>query len=193
LPVHNIRAIPAELDEVGELGPAMRALNERRRRFVLALAENPDWPYGRAAKAAGYGTGMSNDNTLRVIGRRLAQEEQVIEALREETSKRFRVRGAIVTMRGMFAIAQDRTHKDHFRALEWLGNRAGFHEMSEHKITVERTDRTGTAMIERIKYLAEQLGIDPAQLLGANGMSALPKLIEGSNVPSTRDDDEAAA
>jgi hypothetical protein len=84
----NIEALP-------DWGPAMRALsNDKRRAFVCALFDAP--PHGKgqliwAAKVAGYGTPTSKNNALAVIGTRLAQDETVQRAIKEEAHRRMRL------------------------------------------------------------------------------------------------------
>jgi hypothetical protein len=168
---------PSDIPDPAEdsLGPRMLACNVSRRRFVIAAVQFPAGKGWQLARAAGY---RGTHGALRVTAHRLLHDEKVIAAINEETSKRLRGAGALVGVGMMFRIAQTDGHKDQLRAAEALANRAGFHEISEHTLKVEHTDRTGAALIERIKALGVALGMDVGPLLGANA-AAGPKLIEG--------------
>lgn len=179
---------PSEIPDPPEahLGPAMLALNVSQRRFVLAAVTFPiakDW---QLAKAAGYSD--RSYGSLRVAAHRLLHDEQVIAAIAEETGKRLRGQGALVGIGIMFRIAQTDGHKDQLRAAEALAGRAGFHEVSEHKLQVEHTDKRGAALIERIRALAGALGVDARALIGVNAAPQPPvKLIEGEAVDVPHD------
>ncbi len=151
-----------EFDD-GEYGPAMLALNERRRKFVTILVNQGHHRPVHAMKQAGFVA--SNFNVQRQTAFKLMHSPAVQAAIQEETAKRVKL-GGMVGVTGLYAIAANPKHKDHFRALESLADRAGY--VSEQNINVkhEHTDRTGAALIERIRELAKKHGMDPEKLLG---------------------------
>ena len=160
-------------DLPGDLGPAMAALTPKQRAFVRIYVETPTISSAQAARLAGY---SDTGDGAKVIAFRLLHSERVLKAVNEELDKRFRA-GAVIGMQTLLEVAQDRTHPHRVRAAEALLNRGGFHALSEQRIKVEHTDMSPEVMVERIRHLAHQLGMDPAQLLGANGPLLL---IDGS-------------
>jgi phage terminase small subunit len=188
--VVNMNLLDDADDDFGGLGPAMLALrSDRQRQFVRELVAQPKSNYSQAAERAGYGgesTGKNRQNVLKQIGHRLAHDAKIMAALHEEMGKRLKLSG-LIGVAGLIAMVNNPKHRDHFKACEALADRAGFSVKNEIKVNVETTDRTGRALEERIRHLAEQLGIDAAQLLGANAVPALPKVIEGEVVEVSSD------
>jgi len=80
-------------ESFGELGPAMRELNERQRAFVRALVVHPPEPGALVNSyiAAGYGTPESNRNTLAKNAHHFSRDEKVIAAIAEESRKLLKV------------------------------------------------------------------------------------------------------
>lgn len=151
-----------EVPDDAHLGPAMRALPETQRRFVVAFLETGGTNATKAAALAGYG---SSDASQRVAGHRLSHNPRVAAAIKEEADKRLRT-GAILGASVLIEIAQNPTHKDRFKAAVELLNRGGLIVQTEHKVTVvdERSDKE---IEDRVVALAGKLGIDPKKLLGA--------------------------
>lgn len=189
-----------ELDEA-HLGPKMRALTDRQRRFVLAMLNFPNAKDWQLARAAGYPS--RSHGYLRVAAHRAVHNEAVIEALHEEAGKRLRS-SAVLGVSVLAKIAGTDGHKDQMKAAEALLNRVGFHETSEHRVSVEHTDATGKAMVERIKALAALLAVDAGALLGANtgpmpaleGPAAIdlrPGAVNWANGPPPADPDAEAS
>lgn len=164
--IHPALELPAEY----KLGPAMKALNEKQRAFVVALIECGGMNYTRAALAAGYGNGKSE--CAAVTANRLAHDDTILEAIHEEAHRRLRS-GSIMSVQTLLDIANDATaeNKDRLKAVEMILNRAGMPAMTEHHVHVKHTDNTEVAMIARIKLLAEKQGLDPAKLLGSAGVT----------------------
>jgi len=163
------------MDEMTDYGPAMRALPERKRRFVLAMASDPFGYQADWARAAGY---SDESGRATVTASELLRDPQVQAASYEVSRAHMMTLGPVLAAAGLLRIARDRSDPKHFRALETLANRVGLHETSEHRVSVEHTDRTGVAMVERIKRLAADLGVDPGSLLGVQASAPL-KVIEG--------------
>ncbi len=161
----------------GSFGPAMMALDERRRRFVLAVLDQRRPNAGRAAKTAGFQ--RSTPLGFRVAGHRLMHDDRVIAALHEQASRRLQS-AAYLAADVLVNIAGNpkEATKERRAAAVALLDRVGF--AAEQNINVNKTvtDRTGAAMVERIEKLARALGVDPAALLGVNAVP-VPHLIEG--------------
>lgn len=111
-----------------EFGPAMSALNERQRLFVMAMIEYPGITQGRAAKLAGYST--SSDGLLRKTGHFLAHNAAVQEAIREEAGKRLNA-ASLTAASVLMAFLTDKKvePKDRIKAAGMLLDRSGFGAM----------------------------------------------------------------
>lgn len=165
-------------EDLQQFGPLMQALTEQQRRFVLAMLADPLGGPAKWARAAGY---SDSSEAAKVSGFRLVHSGKIMEAVREESERHMHTVGPLLAVGVMIRIARTNGHKDQLRAAEALANRVGLHELSEHKVTVERTDRTGAAMVERIRALADALGVSADALLGVNAAPAV-KVIEGEVV-----------
>jgi phage terminase small subunit len=155
-------------DDDSDLGPAMRQLTEKQRKFVQIYLEQPLRDGASTAAAAGYSTGGKSGVGIRFEAYRLLRSEKVLAAIREELDKRFRS-DAVIGRSVLMEIALDKEHPQRLKAATALLDRGGFHSMSEQRISVTHQDLGTPAMIERIKTLAVELGMDPAKLLGHNG------------------------
>jgi phage terminase small subunit len=165
--------------EEASLGPRMRALSDRQRRFVRAAMEFPTGKGWQIAKAAGYSA--KSHGYLRLAAHRLFHDEAIIAAMHEEAGKRLRS-SAVLGASVLAKIARTDGHRDQLKAAEALLNRVGLHERTEHFVNVNHSDTTSRAMFERIKELAGALGVDPAALLGPNAPVEPMKVIEGEVV-----------
>jgi phage terminase small subunit len=154
-----------ELPASETLGPAMQELTELQRRFVLAYLEGGGRSAKAAAVSAGYGGGT---HACEVRGFEAMRNPKVLKAMREEADKRLRS-GALLAASGLIEIAQDTHHRDRFKAIESLLNRAGLIVQTQHKVVIEDT-RTEAEVIERVGALATQLGLDPRSVLKSVGV-----------------------
>jgi hypothetical protein len=170
-------------------GPKMSALTEQQRAYVLAMLSDPLGNPTKWARAAGY---SDKSEAAKVSAFRLVHSERVQEAAQEESLRHMHTIGPALAVGVMFRIARTNGHKDQLRAAEAIANRVGLHELSEHKVTVERTDRTGAAMVERIRALAEVLGVSADALLGVNAVPAPMKVIEHVEDGGPRSSNSAA-
>lgn len=162
-----IHTIP--IPEEGDLGPAMRALPERMRAFVVALMETGSGPgsYGRCARMAGY---TGTDSTISASASRLVHDDRIQAAIIEESKRRL-TGGLIVAVSSLVAMVDPDSDillsaKDRLRAIELLLNRAGLPSQSEQKVTVTHQTASDAEMRKRIGTLARELGMDPEKLLG---------------------------
>lgn len=163
----NLPANKTDFDEVADaaFGPKMAALTERQRNYVIALLMAGDDNHTRAAAAAGYSQG--SEIGLRVTAHRLAHDPKIIEAMKEEGDRRMNA-ASVMAISELCKIARNEMHKDQIKAISMILNRTGFHERTEHKVTVEH--KSEPEQIERLKQFARILGLDAKQLLGAAGV-----------------------
>jgi phage terminase small subunit len=140
------------MDE-GELGPAMKALNPRRRAFVDYLITNGTDNFTEAAIEAGF---EGTANALRVTAHRVARNPAVCAALIEEGKRRVNshLPQAIQTIT---AIAGDISHKDALKAALALAAMSGISPIALSQHQHEHV-HTGS-LLERAQAAAERLGI----------------------------------
>lgn len=133
-----------------EFGPAMLALDERRRKFVLAvvwLGKNQT----QAAKLAGYAT--KSEVYSRVQGFRLMRSPRVVAALREEAERRF---GASIPLAlvGLCDGIGKGSKKDRAAAVDSILDRAGYGRTTRQDIRVEHVDQRSTAeLLDAVRRL----------------------------------------
>jgi hypothetical protein len=151
-----------------EWGPKMKALlSDRHRMFVLSLYEIPRG-YGahvKAAKMAGFGTATTSAKSWSVIASKLAHDEKILEAMREEDERRIRA-SAPRAIRALEHLIETPDHKDHGRAIGMVLDRVHPAETT-HTVKVEHQVPLVVATAEvlaRIAKLAARAGLDPLRL-----------------------------
>ena len=156
----SVVAIPKDPYDRTYDGKGMSALTARNRMFVIAMLEQGVNPKAAstAAKSCGY---------LPTYGYELMRNPDIIQALREEATKRM-AGAALVGVNVMLEIAQNPMHKDQYRAAKDLAAINGF--TAEQRIVVEHIDADSKAQIRQIREMATQLGMDPKQLIEAAGI-----------------------
>jgi len=154
------------MTEENEYGPAMLALNERQRGFVLAMIEVPGCSHAEAARRAGYSDASEG---AKVRGFYCAHNPAVQEAIREEAGKRLNASSLLAANVLVSILADtDVPAKERLKAAGMLLDRTGFGAAQTINVNKTVTDRTGAGMLERIRALAAANGIDPVKLLGGN-------------------------
>jgi phage terminase small subunit len=166
-----------ELDVDGVTwGPAMAALNERQKKFVIALFQvRPG--HGcqvRAAKAAGYGRPSTTPETWAAIASRLAHDEKIQAGIREWGERYIRA-NAPRALRALTHLIETPSHRDHARGIAMVLDRV-HPAKTTHRVAVEhkhrhRVEITTEKALERIRELAARAGLDPL---------ALPPTIDGT-------------
>lgn len=143
----------------------MKKLNERQRAFVVAMLEFGGTDNTKAARAAGYSD--SGGSSIRAQAYRLAHNDDILSAIKEEGQKRLSS-SSIMAVNNLLDIANDMgtEKKDRLKAIEMILNRTGFHATSEHKVAVTHKDETTDDQVKRLTVLAKTMGIDPQRLLG---------------------------
>lgn len=158
---------PLSLIEVppeDQMGPAMRQLNERQRRFVCALAV-----FGGDQRQAYLHAGYSvqTPGAIQACASRLSNTALVVEAIREESLRRINS-ATLLAVSTMVELASPLNNPDkrlRLKAAEEILNRTGFHGTSEQRIVI-KDDRTVAELVEFIKANASLAGMNAAQLLG---------------------------
>lgn len=173
--IQDIEAL-IEIPPPDLMGPAMRRLNERQRRFVCALSV-----YGgdqaEAYRWAGYT--CANENTANASASRLAANPDVIEAIKEEAWRRID-QASMLAVSTLVEIASPRSaakNSDRLKAAEMILSRTGFHEKTEHKIVI-KDERTTKELIDFIKSRAGAHGLDANQLLGLPAPGADAQIVD---------------
>jgi hypothetical protein len=166
----------------GTLGPAMSALDDRRRAFVWELLRQnsvePD--QGKAAEAAGFcpletSVSKNRDGLLRKTGSVLAHEPEVQAAIIEVGGRELisLTLPAILALRS--AIANPKS-KGHLAAILSVLDRVGFGAPQNINVKHEHTDNTGAGLMKRIRELALKHNLDPDQLLAGQVPRETPAL-----------------
>jgi len=138
------------------LGPAMLALTEQQRRFVLGwIADGGKNKASKVAAAAGYST-KSGSN--RVQAHLLLRSDKVQAAIKEEAERHF---GTIVAVKAILRLGELVDSKDvkvSASAVDSVLDRTGYSRRTTQDIRVEKVDARGTAellkAIENIKQKA---------------------------------------
>lgn len=154
----------------GQLGPAMRKLNERQRNFVIAALVTGETKFGKLALMAGY---SGNDATLRVAGHRLAHDQRILNAMKEESQRRLQSSTIMATSK-LVEIASNDQRKDQLKAIEMVLNRTGLHAITENRsVNLNFAAGSEDGQVGRIKHLCEKLGLDANKLLGMAGVEVV--------------------
>jgi hypothetical protein len=152
-----------EVPDEDHMGPAMKRLNDRQRRFVCAMSV-----YGgdvtRAYVFAGYD--IKTPGALKACASRLHNNAQIIDALQEEARRRLDY-SHLVTVSGLveLALPSNTDKSSRLKALLALADRTGMHAKSE-QLVVHEDRRTTKELLDAIAQIAVRNGLDPAQLLG---------------------------
>jgi hypothetical protein len=163
-----------EAEREPEWGPAMAALSEKRRAFVVACYDEDAPRKGDglllyAAQVAGYGSPTSSKKSLGVIASRIAHDDRVQAALVEFSH---RVMRAIPpeAIRALKDLIRDPKHKDHARGIAMVLDRADPLQ-TMHTVKVEDNRPPSPEMTEkvlkRIEELMQRVGLapKPAQII----------------------------
>lgn len=149
-----------------EDGPAMKALpTDRHRAFVRALYQvKPGHGANvKAAKLAGFGTPSSSPQSMATIASRLAHDERVLAAIREEDEKRIRS-SAPRAITALSALVENPKHKDHARGIAMVLDRVHpaetVHKVDvTHKHDVTLNARETAEILKRIAELSAKFSM----------------------------------
>jgi hypothetical protein len=163
----------------GELGEAMRQLNELQRNFVrhLVTGKPGHGALTRAARAAGYGKN-SKGSTLSKHAHDLSRNPKAIGAIAEEAKKVVRGVGHAEAVSAIMNMLRDPTHRDHARAVEMIMSRADVVVSKQSIDVTHRHENPDRVALEELQAL-RQLGATREKLLeffGPNGLDRLEGL-----------------
>ena len=162
------RSLTIQIPSDDELGPHMRRLNERQKKYVIAYLMNPSSTgHTQAAIDAGYGNGKYEHAKQQAW--LLSHNPKVLAALKEEADRRMKF-GIIIAASRLIEIVEDKSHKDNFKAVVETLNRGGLIVETQHRVITENDDSL-LSVVERVKKQALALGLDPVQLLATIGMT----------------------
>jgi hypothetical protein len=150
----------------GELGPAMQALTEKQRKFVLSLYELPAGrgALTRAARRAGYG---GKPNSLRQIAHALWNNEKVRRAF-QEVGYRYIGTTAVAAIQAARELIFQPEHPDHLKACRMFIDRGWpLETLSKQQIDVTHTQRVELDPRQMLR-LAEELNVPLEKLMGAS-------------------------
>lgn len=173
----NLPALTGTTDE--DFGPAMLAISPRHRAFVMGYFE-AGANATEAARLAGY---EDNDNgSIKVTAYRLVHRPAIVKAIQEEARRRLAAGGLPVAVKAVIDIASNPQHKDQAKAAAMIMDRAGVHATVEKNVNVNVT-LTRAEKEAEIRQMAEELGLDPAKLLGTVTIDA-----EYTEIPTQEDE-----
>lgn len=154
----------------------MAALTPLQRRYVLAMACDPFGTPSEWAAAAGYK--VTPNGNERVQGHYLAHNPKIEKAIFEVSRSMMDREGPILAAAGLIRIARDKDHPKNLQALDSLADRVGLPRTTEHRVDVNHTDRSGSALMKRLEVLAAKYGLDAAMLLAGNVKQIEAKAVE---------------
>lgn len=120
-----------------KMGPAMAALSDKQRRFVVALFEAPK-SHGSltfAARRAGYGNENSSRQSLSQMAHQLSGDPKIQAAIAEVSQQYITVLGPHA-VRALKNVLSNPAHRDHGRALGIVMDRVA-PQNSTHTVKVE--------------------------------------------------------
>lgn len=151
---------PAPVDD--KFGPAMLAINSMQRAFVIAYVTLTNGDATAAAREAGY-TDNKNGG-LHVQAHRLTRRPDVLAAIREVVVARVAA-NLPVYVNALEKVATSAQHKDQVKALGMLLSRGGLPDITQRDLNINITVNKDQQIAE-IRQMAEEMGLDPAKLLG---------------------------
>lgn len=159
------------MTDPADFGPAMAALTDRQRAFVMAMIELPGITQAEAARRAGYSDVADG---AKVRGYYAAHNPAVQAAMREEAGKRLNSSSLMAANVLLELLSDDKVDaKDRIKAAGMLLDRSGFGAAQTINVNKNITDNSGRAVMERIEKAAAALGIDPSTLLGVTPMKVI--------------------
>jgi len=150
-------------DQVAELGPAMQALTEKQRRFVIALFDAPK-SHGAltyAARRAGYGTPTTRRQVMSQLAYQAHTDPKVQRAIREVSAQFVTLLGPHA-VRALKRLLDNPAHRDHGRALGIVMDRVS-PAQSTSVVKLEGEVKLSTAetkhVLEKIDELAQKFAV----------------------------------
>lgn len=143
-----------------DLGPAMAALNEKQRLFVLNYALTGG-NTTQAAVQSGYG---GNPQSSYQTGHRLLQDPKIRAAIKEDAERRLN-NGAGLAAAGLIQIGlTSLDEKNRIKAYTTVLSLAGINPVARHEHV--HVHQTAASIESEIRKMAGILGLDAEKLLG---------------------------
>ena len=162
--------VPIEALAGGSLdfGPTMRRLTPLQRNYVLVRVNQGVKNCAAAAEMAGYAN--KSYGSLRVQAYMLEHDPKIQAAIHEEALRQARHNFGSMIVRASERVGEILENpqvapNDTLKAAAMIFDRMGLHAVSEQKRTVEHIGDS-PEVVEKIKRLAAQLGMDAGKLLG---------------------------
>lgn len=137
----HVKTIAIETPPIDDLGPAMRALDERQRRFVMAWVKSRGKNGAACARSAGY---SDHKDAAKVAAHVLLRNTKIIKALQEEAERQLDGLAVIAVM-GLGELIRSPDRKVKQTAIDSVLDRTGFSRRTQQDIKVEHTDNRSTA------------------------------------------------
>lgn len=159
-------ALYQPIEDPRGLSKEMRAILPKQRAFVIAYIESGGQNASKAARLAGYG---HTPTSSRVAANRLIHDEKVMAAIKAEADRQIHA-SVLMGAKVLQEIAADPLHKDRLKAATQLLDRGGLLLATQHNVNLNvRTPEGDKTVIDQIRVLAGQMGLDPQALLGRAG------------------------
>lgn len=154
-------ALEIKLPEPENMGPAMKALTEKQRAFVVAYFHTGSRM--KATAAAGYAMGTPDSSQGRVMAWQVWHSAKVQAAIKEFASENVLSTLVPMAMKAWEEIIDDPSHKDRAKAVGMVLDRTGMHAKMEtvHTVTENREER-----VLKIIRICKELGMDPKKFIG---------------------------
>jgi hypothetical protein len=187
----------ARKEDMGQLGPAMRALpNDRWRAFVEFYLlgtftnhrKNNVGPQAQAARKAGFGGPKTTPKIMAQLGWKLMRDDRIIAAVAEESRKLLRS-GAPEAVKAVRDGVRDPTHKDHARFVAMTLDRTDPLESHQTIDVIHKHIDRDQEEIEELRAV-RQLGAPREKLIeifGGNGLARLEALEAADTAQRARD------
>jgi phage terminase small subunit len=152
-------------EEELRFGPAMQALTDKQRGFVLYLMEHGTDNYSAAALSAGYCGGDPTNQSIYKVSSALAHNPRIQAAIEEEAKNRLKSSAILIVSKAL-NIAKNDHHKKQLEAIQFVADRIGMGptpKTTNVNLTVQRTYDEAVAYA---RELCQELGVDPDRFLG---------------------------
>lgn len=164
------------MSEQPEYGPAMQALTDKQRAFVMAMIEVPGCSHAEAARRAGY---SDIADGAKVRGHYAAHNPAVQEAIREEAGKRLNASSLAAAGVLLKLLTDDAIEpKDRIKAAGMLLDRSGFgaaQTINVNKTVTRKIDVSAAA--DKIAEFRRKFPEQFAKLIGGETVPA-PTVID---------------
>ena len=147
-----MRHAPIEDPAEEDLGPAMIALNQQQRRFVVGWVRSKGKNAAAAARAAGY---SDSSEAAKVSAHRLLRQANVLAALKEEADRQLDAT-AVLAILHLGGLVEHKEPKVRAAAIDSVLDRTGYGRKTTQDIRVEHVDNRSTAEIAAA--MAKMLG-----------------------------------